>query len=161
MCEEKAARIAPTDSALRLWRHLSRIDDRPALGCKAFFVRLRTATLIWSCRIARPPGRNEPDIARIYQLLTHAGVRLVTIEEDDIDEMKIGCAGVNNKTSTPDHKDVVEGDPSRCEARPIIESQTLRNKRLIRVRPMNPFLDPTRVKFFARSSVRRCFPAIG
>ncbi len=41
-------------------------------------------------------SRNQSDIARIYQLLQHADVRVVTVEEDDIDELKIGFKGTMN-----------------------------------------------------------------
>jgi hypothetical protein len=41
-------------------------------------------------------GQHQADIAGIYQLLDYAGVRLVTVEEGEIDEMKIGFKGTMN-----------------------------------------------------------------
>ena len=97
ICRDKAERIAPgAGDSIKHFTDAG-ISGASMIGRPGIQALLRAADagefdLVIAESLDRL-SRNQADIARIYQLLTHAGVRVVTVEEDEIDEMKIGFKG--------------------------------------------------------------------
>ncbi len=99
LCLAKAERLVPGTGSLRHFADAG-ISGASMIGRSGLQALLRAVAndeidIVVAESLDRL-SRNQSDIARIYQLLTYAGVRLVTIEEDEIDEMKIGFKGTMN-----------------------------------------------------------------
>lgn len=99
LCQEKAGRIAAGAGPIRHFTDAgisgASMLGRPGLQAMLLAVAAGEIDLVLAESLDRL-SRNQADIARIYQLITHAEARLVTVEEDDIDEMKIGFKGTMN-----------------------------------------------------------------
>ena len=99
LCQGEAVNIAPDTGPIRHFTDAG-ISGASMVGRPGLQALLRAAgageiDLLLAESLDRL-SRNQSDIARIYQLLTYAGVRLVTVEEGDIDEMTIGFKGTMN-----------------------------------------------------------------
>ena len=99
LCRTKAERLAPGAGSIRHFVDAgisgASMIGRPGLQDLLLAAAAGEIDLVIAESLDRL-SRNQADIAQIYQLLTHAEVRLVTVEEDDIDEMKIGFKGTMN-----------------------------------------------------------------
>jgi site-specific DNA recombinase len=99
LCQATADRIAPGAGPLRHFTDAgisgASMVGRPGLQGLLRAVANGELDMVIAESLDRL-SRNQADIARIYQLLTYAGVRLVTVEEGEIDEMAIGFKGTMN-----------------------------------------------------------------
>jgi DNA invertase Pin-like site-specific DNA recombinase len=94
-----AARIAPGAGPIRHFTDAgisgASMIGRPGLQALLRVAAAREVDIVIAEALDRL-SRNQADIARIYQLLDQVDVKLFTVEEGEIDEMKIGFKGTMN-----------------------------------------------------------------